>query len=134
VSKVSIESLKMDTDTYRKMLLSLEAYRRTGGLQKLTTQELENIPKEVMIILAQDEIALVWEKLPEKLKNDSDMLKYQFCHEHSSSGDSDRDEGDGPLPRKLFCCYCKISDVTIKTLERRKQSRALEPLNRCNQQ
>lgn len=125
----------MNADEYHKMLLSLEAYRRTGGLQKMSAKELENMPKEVMIILAQDEIALVWEKLPEELKNDSDMIKYQFCCEHSSSGGSDQDDcDDDRSPRKLFCCYCKISDVIIKTSERRKRSRMLDPLSRCNQQ
>lgn len=124
----------MDADNYSKMLLSLEAYRRAGGLQQMTSKEIENMPKEVMIILAQDEIALVWEKLPEKLKNDSEMTKYQFCYEHSNSDDSDRDVGDGPLPRKIFCCYCKISDVSIKTSESKKRWGMLDAPGRCSQQ
>ena len=43
------------------------------------------------------------------------MENYQFCYEHHSSSDDsngEKDVADGP--RKLFCCYCKISDVKIK--------------------
>ena len=46
------------------------------------------------------------------------MENYQFCYEHHSSFDDsngEKDVADGPIPKKLFCCYCKISDVKIKT-------------------
>lgn len=103
---------KVDRENYTKMLLSLKAFKDVGGLVKMTSKQLENMPKEVMITLAPNEIALVWEKLPTDLKTDSDMLKYQFCYEHPVNGSSS-DVEEGPVPRRLFCCYCKVSDVSI---------------------
>ena len=107
----------MERDNYTKMLQSLKAYKEVGGLLKMSAKQLENMPKEVLIALAPNEIALVWDRLPNHMKNDSEMLKYQFCYEHSRSSDSESssntDVNDGPLTRRLFCCYCKISDVTI---------------------
>lgn len=132
---------QMERDCYSKMLLSLKVYNQVGGLQKMTAEQLENMPKEVMIALAPNEIALVWDKLPNHLKNDSDISKYRFCFEHHcSDDDSSSDQGDGPIPRKLFCCYCKISDVNIraenriKTSDGRKRSITLNPLSCCKQQ
>lgn len=122
-----------DRDNYTKMLQSLRVYRQVGGLLNMTREQLENMPKEVMISLAPNEIALIWDKLPDSLKNDGDMLEYRFCYEHYSSGSSEdsneeRDEGDGPIPRKLYCCYCKIKDVKIKaqTCVKRRDERQMK--------
>lgn len=129
---------QMDRANYTKMLLSLKAYNEVGGLRKMTAKQLEHMPKEVMIALAPNEIALVWNKLPEHIKSDVDVLKYQYCTEHysSSSSNLDVDEGDGPAPRRLFCCYCKISDVNITAERPRglKRKLSLSPLNCCKQQ
>lgn len=105
---------QMERDSYKKMYLSLKAYSRAGGLLKMTTAELEHMPKEVMIACAPSEIALVWEKLPEKLKTDIDVLKYQYCTDHYQDIESE-DVGDGPAVRRLFCCYCQVNDVNITT-------------------
>jgi hypothetical protein len=108
----------MERDIYTKMLQAVKVYHSVGGLQKMTREQLENMPKEVMISLASNEIALVWDKLPINLKQDPDIENYRFCYEHHSSSDDsngEKDVADGPIPRKLFCCYCKISDVKIKT-------------------
>lgn len=105
---------QIDRANYTRMLLSLKDYNRVGGLLKMTKEQLENMPKEVMISLAPMEIARVWDKLPNHLKNDSDMLKYQFCYEHNkTNNDDDDDEADGPPPRRIFCCYCKVSRVNV---------------------
>lgn len=131
---------QMDRDNYTKMLSSIRAYYQMGGLRKMTAEQLENMPKEVMIWSAANEIAFVWDKLPNHIKSDPDMAKYQFCFEHCNNTQVDRDEGDGPMQRKLFCCYCKISDVnikaenSIKTTEGVRRSISLNPLNCCKHQ
>ena len=132
---------QMDRDNYTKMLSAVKAYYRAGGLVKMTREQLENMPKEVMIGLAPNEIAPVWDKLPIHMQTDVDMVKYQFCTEHyNSTNVNDDDEGDGPIPRKLFCCYCKIGDVnvttenSIKTQEEGKSCISLNPFNCCKQQ
>lgn len=128
---------QMDPDCYMKMFLTLKAYREAGGLRKMTEKQLEDMPKEVMIALAPNEIAHVWNKLPNHIKNDIDMVKYQFCNEHYNKNSLDAHENDGPIPRKFFCCYCNVSDVkiTTKTPKEIRRSRSIpNPLNCCKQQ
>ncbi|KAJ8911233.1 hypothetical protein NQ315_012220 [Exocentrus adspersus] len=96
-----IATPQMDRESIRNMGQSLIAYSRLRTLTKMSRQQLANIPKEVIIACASNEIALVWEKLPDHLREDIDILKYQYC--------------DGPNLRKIFCCYCKVSDVIIAT-------------------
>ena len=130
---------QMERDSYKKMQLALKAFSRSGGLLKMTSEELRNMPKEVMIACAPQEIALVWNKLPEQLKNDIDVMKYQYCDEHWSTNSGD-DEIDGPGVRKIFCCYCKMNDVNIRSEDCANTSNSLrricslDCLNCCKQQ
>ena len=108
----------MDRENIKRMGHSLIAFSRLRSLLKMSKQQLADMPKEVMIGCAAHEIALVWDKLPEHLQNDVDILKYQYCQEHYSNDDKDDscsnvDVNDGPPPRKLFCCYCKVRDVNV---------------------
>lgn len=105
----------MDRESIKKMGQSLIAYSRLRSLTKMSRQQLSNLPKEVIIGCASNEIALVWDKLPEHLQNDIDVLKYQYCTEHynNDSRAASSDVNDGPIPRKIFCCYCNMSNVNI---------------------
>jgi hypothetical protein len=105
---------QMERNGYKKMHSSLKAFSRAGGLLGMTSEELKNMPKEVMICCAPNEIAMVWNKLPEHLKTDIDILRYQYCTEHHNRKKLGDNEIDGPAPRRIFCCYCKINDVNIK--------------------
>lgn len=105
----------MDSESFKKMGHSLRAFSRLRTLTKMSKEELADMPKEVMIACAADEIAIVWDKLPEHLQNDIDILKYQYCVDHynDDNGSSSCDVNDGPIPRKIFCCYCKVRDVNV---------------------
>lgn len=104
----------MDREAIKRMGHSLIAYSRLRSLVKMSKQQLADMPKEVMIACAANEIALVWNKLPTHLQNDADISQYQFCLDHSpDDSGSNIDVNDGPPPRKIFCCYCKVSDVNI---------------------
>ena len=61
---------------------ALLAYSRLRSLLKMSEKQLADMPKEVSIGCASHEIALVWDKLPEQLRNDQDVSKYRFCEEH----------------------------------------------------
>lgn len=111
-----------DRECIKRMGHSLIAFSRLRSLTKMSKQQLADMPKEVMISCAPNEIAIVWDKLPEHLQNDIDMLKYQYCTEHySSEGDAaaaaaalnDTDVNDGPAPRRIYCCYCRVRDITV---------------------
>lgn len=109
----------MDRESIKRMGHSLIAFSRLRSLLKMSKQQLADMPKEVMIGCAAHEIALVWDKLPNHLQEDVDILKYQYCLEHYPADDSTEsspggsDVNDGPVPRKLFCCYCKVRDVNV---------------------
>lgn len=51
----------------------------------MSKHELSNMPKEVIVTCAADELALVWEKLPEHLQNEIDILKHQYCQNHHNT-------------------------------------------------
>jgi hypothetical protein len=101
----------MDREEIKQMSSSLSAYSRTRDLRKMTKSELANMPKEVLIACASNEIADVWEILPKHLREDPDVSKYQYCTEHGH-GDEE-DVNDGPPTRRLFCCYCKVRDINL---------------------
>lgn len=124
---------QMERDSYKNMASSLKAFSQSGGLLKMTSEQLRNMPKEVMIACAPKEIALIWDKLPEALQNDVDILKYQYCGDHNNEKVcNNSDAGDGPTPRRFFCCYCKTGDVNITTknsTQSRERCRRQQSLN-----
>lgn len=105
----------MDRESIKRMSNSLKAYSKHKRLDKMSAVELQNMPKEVIIASASEQIAQVWDKLPENLRNDEDILQYSYCTEHfgNTANKTDEDEFDGPPPKRLFCCYCNLSDVNI---------------------
>lgn len=133
---------EMDRESIRRMGHSLIAYSRLRSLAKMSRQQLADMPKEVMIACAPNEIALVWDKLPEHLQNDIDVLKYQYCTEHfDNNNKSNADLNDGPPSKKIFCCYCKVNDVKIMSdneadisLSSTPKKRKLNPLHCCSRQ
>lgn len=106
---------KEEREKIKRVAGSLRAFSKNKSLIKLTKEQLADLPKEVMITCASNEIAWVWDKLPEHLKNDIDILKYQYCLEHYSDDSTSQstDVNDGPIPRKILCCYCNVRDVTV---------------------
>lgn len=140
--KVMEVTPQMDRDNYKKMKNSLQAFSKKRSLQKMSKYELSNMSKEVILACAADEIALVWEKLPEHLQNDIDILKYQYCQDHhnTSSNGYSCDTVDGPPPRRIFCCYCQVRDVNVtnnnsgRTLSTNRQQSHLSRHFCCRQQ
>lgn len=106
---------QMDRDNYKQMKGSLQVFWKKRSLTKMSRREISNLPKEVILACAADEIALIWGKLPEHLQNDTDILKYQYCqeHYHNNTQKSSGDVIDGPPPRRIFCCYCQVRDVKV---------------------
>lgn len=119
----------MDRISITQMANSLRVFSRKRSLLKMTKEELANMPKEVMIACAPEEIALVWEKLPTHLHDDIDILKYQYCTEHHGSSDSspDVDVNDGPPPRRMICCFCNMKQVEIASNNSMHVNPSMEP-------
>lgn len=107
---------EIDYVKIKNMGQTLIAYSRLRTLTKMSRQQLAYMPKEVLIGCAANEIALVWDMLPEDLRNDSVVSKYQHCMEHygeNTDDSEDSDANDGPIPRKIFCCYCNVGSLNI---------------------
>lgn len=104
---------QIDREEIKRMGKSLIAFSRLRSLLKMSRQQLANMPKEVMIACAPHEIALVWDKLPEHLQNDIDILKYQYCTDHDDIGSGGTEVNDGPSSRRIFCCYCNVNDINV---------------------
>lgn len=106
---------KEEREKIKRMADSLRVFSKYKTLTKLTKEQLTALPKEVIISCASNEIAWVWDKLPEHLKNDIDIMKYQYCLEHYSDDSTSHstDVNDGPIPRKYLCCYCNVQDITV---------------------
>jgi hypothetical protein len=101
----------MDRESIKRMSHSLKAYSKVRDLRKMTKSELADMPKEVIIACATNEIAYIWNLLPKHLQEDPEISKYRFCEDHQYEwGD---DVNDGPPTRRLFCCYCKVQDVSV---------------------
>lgn len=106
----------MKKDNTKKISNSLQVFFKSHSLSSMTQEELLNLPKEVIIACASQEIAFVWFKLPKHLQDDPDIEKYRFCDQHHNiEDDLDVDVNDGPPPRKIFCCYCNIKDNYISS-------------------
>lgn len=104
----------------RRFSQFLMDYHKLGSFMKLTKKQLQCMPKEVLLACAPEEIALIWDKLPKHLKDDKDILQYQFCTNHEEIGGLG-DVIDGPPRRKLFCCYCNIKDIQINAGSRKEE-------------
>lgn len=102
----------MDRESIKRMSHALRVYSIRRRLDRMSAEEFENLPKEVILACAADQIAQVWHKLPEHLQKDEDIFQYTYCTEHFGNNNNE-DEFDGSPPKRLFCCYCNMSDVTI---------------------
>ena len=83
-------------------------------LELLTPQQLQLVPKEVLIKYYPRQINKVYGQLSETLKNDPDIKNHLICYEHYNKL---QDHIDGPPPMKKDChicsCYnkCKLHAV-----------------------
>lgn len=75
-------------------------------------EQLAMMPKEILLKY-EDDIKLVFDKLPEEMKSDPDIAIHQACTEHFNGGD-DSDVIDGPPPSKKKCIECLA--VALKSL------------------
>ena len=72
---------------------------------ELTTEQLQFIPKIVLLQYFGRYVELLWDKLPERIKTDSEVQQYRRCPEHYNRPSS-RDHIDGPAPMIKDCYVC----------------------------
>ena len=75
----------MERNLIKKMSLALKAFSTHKSMIKMTAEELEFLPKEVMVGLAFKEIPLVWDKLPEHIQDDPQIQIYLKCDAYNNN-------------------------------------------------
>lgn len=94
---------KLSDREFEEMIRSLHHYtcnNRFPSMFFLNTEQLKSIPKEVMVALMPEDIPLVWNRLPEDVRED--LHGYQRCVEHTTSSGGDV----GPIVLIKDCVYC----------------------------
>ncbi|MBT0716583.1 hypothetical protein DOLIC_00054 [Dolichomitus sp. PSUC_FEM 10030005] len=77
--------------------------------RKLTRSELQNIPKQMLLKHFGSFISYLWDKLPDHIKSDNDVLLYLPCYTHyRTSNLRDYIDGSEP-PQRRKCTVCANS-------------------------
>lgn len=74
---------------------------------ELSAEELQFIPKIILLQNAAKHIDYLWDKLPEYLKKDSEIKGYRRCRKHYNQP-WQRTHIDGPPPLTKDCDTCKL--------------------------
>lgn len=74
------------------------------GVINLTTEQLAKMPKEILLECFSNQISLVWDKLPQHMKEDPDFQQCRRCLVHYNTGE---DQNDGPPRMIKDCVQCQ---------------------------
>lgn len=99
----------MDRECIKRMGHSLAAFSRHRSLQKMSKEQLADMPKEIIVSCAPHEVSEVWEKLPERLRNDVDIINCLYA-KRSTEAVSTNDTTDSTKEKQILCCFCNIED------------------------
>jgi hypothetical protein len=77
-----------------------------SDIRDLSVEQLQFVPKAVLLRMCGDHVHYVWEKLPEHIKADSEVQTYRRCYEHYNQP-WQRTHIDGPAPLIKDCSECQ---------------------------
>lgn len=86
-----------------KMLLYLSV---KSDILKFTAEQLQFVPKIVLLQNFGDYVEYLWDRLPEHIKADSEIQKYRRCYKHYNQP-WQRTHIDGPAPLIKDCSECQ---------------------------
>ncbi|KYN29100.1 hypothetical protein ALC57_01463 [Trachymyrmex cornetzi] len=78
----------------------------SDDLHSLTSKELEYIPKIVLLRQFEYCIDLLWDRLPEHIRADSEVQRYRRCLKHYNLP-THQTHIDGPTPLIKNCSECR---------------------------
>lgn len=90
----------------------IKFYQKRHNLKTLTRQELEHIPRTLLLTFGQDNISELWHKLPLRLRQDPVLSKHRICKKHLQS--DNQDQFDGPPPQIRHCNRCRQNEEDQK--------------------
>lgn len=76
----------------------------------LSVDQLQYIPKKLLLDKYGDFVDRLWERLPAHLQNDSDVQRYRLCHKHHNQPWQDT-HIDGPPPLIKDCGMCARNET-----------------------
>lgn len=82
------------------------ALSHPSDILDLSAEQLQYLPKVVLLRVCGNYIDHVWDKLPEHIKADSEVRTYRRCYEHYNQP-WQRTHIDGPAPRIKDCSECQ---------------------------
>ncbi|KYQ56629.1 hypothetical protein ALC60_04437 [Trachymyrmex zeteki] len=78
----------------------------SNDLHSLTSKELEYIPKIILLREFENFIDVLWDRLPEHIRADSEVQRYRRCLKHYNLP-SHQTHIDGPAPLIKNCDECR---------------------------
>ncbi|KYN07144.1 hypothetical protein ALC62_01892 [Cyphomyrmex costatus] len=81
-------------------------YHRSFDIRELSAEQLQYIPKIVLLQMCGDYIDHVWDRLPEHIGADSDVRRYRRCLKYYNLP-SQQTHIDGPAPKIRDCGECQ---------------------------
>ncbi|KAK0077151.1 hypothetical protein PV326_010245 [Microctonus aethiopoides] len=87
---------------------SLELYYQLEErIEDMKPQDIAYLTKDFILKFAPTKIDRIWNKLPEELQKDKDMIAHRRCRKHYNPIAIDYDEFDGMIPLMKDCSICK---------------------------
>lgn len=77
----------------------------------LTAEQLQFVPKAVLLRTCGNYIDYVWDKLPEHIRADSEVQTYRRCYKHYNQP-WQQTHIDGPAPLIKNCRECHHQDLS----------------------
>lgn len=102
VVKIKAWYVKFNEGCFEKTLLKMEGL----DWDKITKKDIAFVPKIFWLEYSSHSIDAVWDKLPEHLKNDPEIIGYRRCSEHWNTPWC-RTHIDGPPPHTKYCHMCQ---------------------------
>ncbi|KAL6260854.1 hypothetical protein P5V15_008383 [Pogonomyrmex californicus] len=87
-----------------------------SDIRNLSAEQLQYIPKVVLLRVCGDYIDHVWDKLSEHIKTDLEIRTYRRCVEHCNQP-WQRTHINGPAPKIKDCSVCQQQRQTKAALE-----------------
>ncbi|KAK0071613.1 hypothetical protein PV326_001044, partial [Microctonus aethiopoides] len=83
---------------------SLELYYQLEErIEDMRPQDIAYFTKEFILKFASTKIDRIWNKLPENLQKNEDIIAHRRCHEHYNPIAIDYDEFEGIIPLMIDC-------------------------------
>ncbi|KAK0075467.1 hypothetical protein PV325_006842 [Microctonus aethiopoides] len=86
-------------------------YQLEEIIEDMKPQDIAYLTKDFILKFAPFKIDIIWNKLPEKLQNDEDIIAHRGCHEHYNPIVIDYTEFGRMITLMKDCLICKEKKI-----------------------